>query len=233
MYQPGFAVYITLGVTIHGSLMLTDQEAKELGKSISSLVQERGLGALTKKDYELLVFHHISTSVANKSDWNYVLANKLKVTETKIKALRLESSIRHKPANHKAVLADIVQRIVTEMNKPEFAGGVVSIALENPVDRREFEYAVKLAKHAVEYGINREILKIDALALFEIIFANVENAEARFKEVVQAHIKTKGKQQEILNSALTFRQRINKLGQEITSNDGAVAMLSAGADLLL
>lgn len=213
--------------------MLTDQEAKELGKSISSLVQERGLGALSKKDYELLVFHHISTSAAHKSDWNYVLANRLKVTETKIKALRLESSIRHKPANHKAVLGDIVQRIVTEMNKPEFAGGVVSIALENPVDRREFEYAVKLAKYSVEYGINREILKIDALALFEIIFANVENAEARFKEVVQAHIKIKGKQQEILNSALTFRQRINKLGQEIASNDGAIAMLSAGAELLL
>ncbi len=213
--------------------MLTDQEAKELGKSISSLVQERGLGALSKKDYELLVFHHISTATAYKSDWNYVLANKLKVTETKIKALRLESSIRHKPANHKAVLGEIVQRIITEMNKPEFVGGVVSIALENPVDRREFEYAVKLAKHSVEYGINREILKIDALALFEIIFANVENAEARFKELVQAHIEKRSKQEELLNSALTFRQRINKLGQEITSNEGAIAMLSAGAGLLL
>ena len=213
--------------------MLTDEEAKELGKSINSLVQERGLGALSKKDYELLIFHHISMSTAHKSDWNYVLANKLKVTETKIKALRLESSIRHKPANHNAVLGDIVQRILTEMNKPEFAGGVVSITLENPVDRREFEYAVKLAKHSVDYGINREILRIDALALFEIIFANVENAEARFKEVVQGHIKNKGKREEILKSALTFRQRINKLGQEITNSEGAVAMLSAGAGLLV
>lgn len=213
--------------------MLSDQEAKELGKSISSLVQERGLGALSKKDYELLVFHHISTSAAHKSDWNYVLANKLKVTETKIKALRLESSIRHKPANHKAVLGDIVHRILVEMNKPEFTGGLVSIALENPIDRREFEYAVKLAKYSVEYGINREILKIDALALFEIIFANVENPEARFKEVVQTHIRTKGKQQEILNAALTLRQRVNKLGQEITSSEGAVAMLSAVAGLLV
>lgn len=45
----------------------------------------------------------------------------------------------------------------------------MSITLENPIDRREFEHAVKAAKHSVEYGINREILKIDALALFEII----------------------------------------------------------------
>ena len=131
------------------------------------------------------------------------------------------------------MLGDIVHRILVEMNKPEFTGGLVSIALENPIDRREFEYAVKLAKYSVEYGINREILKIDALALFEIIFANVENPEARFKEVVQTHIRTKGKQQEILNAALTLRQRVNKLGQEITSSEGAVAMLSAVAGLLV
>lgn len=213
--------------------MLTDKEATALGKALSALVQERGLGALSKKDYELLVFHHISTSSALRSDWNYALANKLRVTEAKIKALRLEASIRHAPASHKAVLGQIVQRILDEMSKPDFVGGVVSITLENPVDRREFEYAVKLAKHSVEYGINREILKIDALALFEIVLANVENAEARFKEVVQSCIKTKVRQQEILDGALTFRQRINKLGQEISSNEGAIAMITAAAAGLL
>jgi hypothetical protein len=65
------------------------------------------------------------------------------------------------------------------------------------------------------------------------VLANVENAEARFKEVVQACIKTKVRQQEILDKALTFRQRINKLGQEISSNEGAVEMLSAAAAGLL
>lgn len=213
--------------------MLTDQEAKQLGQALSALVKERGLGAMSKKDYELLVFHHFSEAESQRSDWNYVLANKLKVTETKIKALRLEASIRHKPANHKAVLGAIVQRILNEMNKPDFSGSVVTITLENPVDRREFEYAVKMAKHSVEYGINREILKIDALALFEIIFANVENPEARFKEVVQHHIRVKSRQQEVLDKSLTFRQRVNKLGQEISSNGGVVAMVSAGVELLL
>lgn len=125
--------------------MFNDKEAEALGKSLSAIILERGLGALSKKDYELLVFHHLSSAVAQRSDGNYVLANKLKVTESKIKALRLEASIRHKPANHKAVLSEIVQRILDEMSKPDFAGGVVSISLENPIDRREFEHAVKLA----------------------------------------------------------------------------------------
>lgn len=61
--------------------MLNDSEALALGKALSLLVEQRGLGALGKKDYELLVFHHVSSSLAMRSDWNYALANKLKVTE--------------------------------------------------------------------------------------------------------------------------------------------------------
>lgn len=76
----------------------------------------------------------------------------------------------------------IVQRVVDALSKPEFADGLVAITLENPVERREFEYAVKLARHSVEYGINREILRISALALFEIILANVERPEQRFND---------------------------------------------------
>ncbi len=212
--------------------MLTELEATELGHAIGALIEERGLGAISKKDYELLVFNHLANSGALRSNGNYLLANKLKITETRIKSLRLEASIRHKPANHKAVLGDIVQRIINELHKPDFSGGVVSITLENPIDRREFEYAVKVAKYSVEYGINREILKIDALALFEIVLANVEHAETRFKEIVQACIKTKAKQQEVLDKSLTFRQKINKLGQEVTSNESAVSLLSAAAGLL-
>jgi len=212
--------------------MLTNEEAKELGKAVNDLVEERGLGALSKKDYELLVFHHLSNSGNLRPASNYALANKLKVTETKIKSLRLEASIRHKQANHKAVLGSIVQRIIDEMNKPDFTGGLVSITLENPVDKREFEHAAKLAKHSVEYGINREILKIAPLALFEVIVANAENAEARIKEVVQSCIKTKAKQQAILDQSLTIRQKINNLGKEISSNEGAVQLLTAALGIL-
>lgn len=212
--------------------MLTKSEATELGLAIAELVEQRGLGAIAKKDYELLVFHHLSRSAALGRDGNYLLANKLKVTEAKIKSLRLEASIRHQPANHKAVLGGIVQRIVGEMLKPEFKGGEVSITLENPVDRREFEHAVKAAQHTVEYGINREILKIDALALFEVVLANVDNAEARFKEIVQRHIASKSRRDEVLDQSLTLRQKINKLGEAVSGNEGAVSLLSAAAGLL-
>lgn len=212
--------------------MLTDQEATKLGRAIDELVNERGIGAISKKDYELIVFHHLSSSQELQEDGNYLLANKLKVTEAKIKALRLEASIRHRPANNKAVLGSIVYRIINEMDKPGFSGDIVSITLENPVDRREFEYAVKASKYSVEYGINREILKIDALALFEVILANVDDADIRFKEIVQSHIKDKSRQREVLSNSLTLRQKVNKLGEAVTNNAGAIAILTAAAGWL-
>lgn len=212
--------------------MLTNMEALELGKAFAQLVQERGLGTLSKKDYELLLFHHLTSSVAMRSDWNYALANKLRVTESRIKSMRLESSIRHRPANHKAVLAAIVQRVIDAMSRPEFSGDIISITLENPVERREFEYAVKLAKHTVDYGINREILRISALALFEVILANVDQAETRFRDIVQANITIKSRQAEILDKSLTFRQKVNKLGEQVSNSGGAVAMLTGAVGLL-
>lgn len=221
-----------LGVTFHPTRMLTPQESQALGEALVQLIEERGLGAVFKKDYELLIFHHLTEGIALRQDGNYELANRLKITETRVKALMLESSLRHRPANHKAVLAQIVQRIIDAASRPDFSGGEVAITLENPVDRREFEHAVKRAQHNVEYGINREILKISPIALFEIILAYVENADARFTEVVQACITKKNRQQDILNKSLTLRQRINKLGEEVAANGGAVAMLTAAAGLL-
>lgn len=215
-----------------GAQMLNDSEALALGKALSLLVEQRGIGSIGKRDYELLVFHHLSSSVAMRGDWNYVLANKLKVTESRIKTLRLESSIRHQPANHKAVLGKIVQRVVDALSRPDFADGLVAITLEDPVERREFEHAVKLARHTVEYGINREILRISPLALFEIILANVERPEQRFKEIVQTHIQAKSEQARVLDAALTFRQKLNKFGERVTGNEGAVAILTAAAGFL-
>jgi len=213
--------------------MLTPQESAALGEALAQLVSDRGLGAISKKDYELLVFHHVTSSVELRSNSNYELANKLKVTDTKIKSLRLEASIRHSPANHNDVLAQIAHRIISELSKPEFKGSEVSITLEDPIDRREFEHAVKRAQHNVEYGINREILKIAPLALFEVILANVHDHETRFKEIVQACIETKTRQQEILSKSLTFRQKMNKLGEVVSTNGGAVALLSLAATLLV
>lgn len=212
--------------------MLSNMEATSLGKAIADLVADRGLGAISKKDYDLIVFHHISTALSQQKDGNYALSNKLKIAESRVKTLRLEAALRHDPPDHAKVLKSIIGRVVTQIKGLPSVDGNLVISLENPVEKREFEYAIRRANHPVDYGLNRDLLKISPLALFDVVLANVDNPEPKFKEIVQKLISDKNEQDDVLSKALTFRQKVNKLGEKITSNNGAVALLSAGARLL-
>lgn len=213
--------------------MFNASEAADLGVAIGQMVDSRGLGAISKKDYELLVFHHILKSKDFNNKWNYELANRLKVTESKVKSLRLESSIRHEYVNHKKVLGNIVGKIIDEINKPDFVGIEVFISLENPVERREFEYAIKLTNHAIEYGINKEILKIKASALFEIILANVEKPEETFKKIVRTNIQDKVNQEKILNERKEAKEKIKEFWSFVSNNALVAAVLAEAAKPLL
>lgn len=212
--------------------MLLDIESKNLGKAIADLVADRGLGAIAKKDYELLVFHYISSACSQQKDDNYTLSNKLKITGARVKTLRLEAALRHDPPDHAKTLKTIINRIVTQIKGSQSEGENLVISLENPIEKREFEHALRRVHHAVEYGINRDLLKISPLALFDVILANIDDPETKFKEVVQKVISNKNEQNDILSKALTFRQKVNKLGEKITNNAGAVALLSTGVGLL-
>lgn len=213
--------------------MLTDAQKQKFGNDFVERYLSHGFGSMTKSEIDILVFHLISEAEEIKDESNYKVANKLQITESKVKSLRLNSSLKYKPANHRAVLGNIVTRIIDEMQKPEFESGQVTITLENPVDQREFEHAVKLAHRNIEYGINRELLKVKPIALFEIVMANLENAEQEITNIIQVHISDNDKQAEILSSALTLRQKINKLGEEVTGKSGLIGLLASAGGALV
>lgn len=213
--------------------MLTNAQKIKFGNDFVERYLSHGFGSMTKSEIDILVFHLISDAEEIKDESNYKVANILQITESKVKSLRLNSSLKYKPANHRAVLGNIVTRIIDEMQKPEFESGQVTITLENPVDQREFEHAVKLAHRNIEYGINRELLKVKPIALFEIVMANLENAEQEITNIIQVHISDNDKQAEILSSALTLRQKINKVGEEVTGKSGLIGLLASAGGALV
>ncbi|GLX76981.1 hypothetical protein tinsulaeT_03210 [Thalassotalea insulae] len=214
-------------------MMLTDEQYQQFGQQFVERFLAHGFGAMTKAEIEILVFHLLSASAELKGKSNYHLANQLKITESKVKSLRLNAALKYKPANHKAVLATIVTRITEEMAKPEFDGGQVTITVENPVEQRELEHAIKSVGRNIEYGFNRELLKISPMALFELVVANLEHPEREFKRIIQATIGEKNKQQAIINDSLTFRQQLNKLGGEVSEKASLIGLLSAAGGALL
>ena len=134
--------------------MLTEAQYKEFGEKFLERFLAHGFGAMTKTEIDILVYHLLSESSEIKNQSNYHVANKLQIPEAKVKTMRLNAALKYKPANHKAVLANIVTRVTDEMAKPEFESGKVTITIENPVEQRELEHAIKSAGRNIEYGLN-------------------------------------------------------------------------------
>ncbi|MBT5912608.1 MAG: hypothetical protein HOH59_07370 [Rhodospirillaceae bacterium] len=206
---------------------LTEDQKTSFGLEFVTKYLAGGFGAMTKSEMDILIYHLISESEDLKNKSNYEIANKLLIPESKVKSLQLNAALKYKQANHKAVLANIVSRITAEMNKPEFESGIVTITIENPVEQRELEHALKSEGRNIEYGLNKELFKIKPIALFELVASNFENREAEFKAIVQAEIKDKKKQKAILNNALTFPQKLKKVGEEINDKAGMIRLLGA------
>ena len=57
--------------------------------------------------------------------------------------------------------------------------------------------------------------------------SNFENREAEFTAIIQAQIQDQEKQAAIINDALTFRQKLNKVGEEINDKASIIGLLGA------
>ena len=212
--------------------MIKGKDAEAFVETFLSRYLERGFGSLQKREIDILVFHLLSSVPAIDGRSNYEISNFLKISEGRVKSLRLEAALKHQPANHKAVLGKIVLELIDAMTKPDFDGGYVFVALEDPVQKREFEYAVKRTGYPVEYGINRELLKVKPVSLLAIVMENIEDGEKEFVRLVKAHISDKAKQAKVLDKALSLRQKINRVGEELSDKAGLVSLMTAAGALL-
>ncbi len=204
----------------------TENEYKEFGKAFLEKYLSLGFGILSKKETESLIFSIIEKSASLKGKRNYDLANELKITEAKLKNLRLDAAMRFATPNQKASLGNIVQNLLDQNMIPSLKAGNIELLLENPVEKREYEYAVKLAGQHIEYGRNREIVITTPAMLLEVIIANAEQGQKHFKELVQAHISDTKKQKEVLNAALTIGQRIALFGEQLANPSTVKAIFS-------
>lgn len=213
--------------------MLSDSQKLYFGEKFIERYLANGFGSMTKSEIDILVFHLLSESDQIKDTSNYDVANTLRITESKVKSLRLNAALKYQQANPKAVLSKIVKRITDEMSKPEFQGGSVTITIENPVEKRELEHAIKESGRNIEYGFNRELLKISPISLFELVLTHLENPEDEFKKIIQTHVQDKSKQNAIINKSLTLRQKIAKVGEEINDKASLIGLIGAAGGVLL
>lgn len=191
---------------------LTDREKINFAESFLERFLAYGFGTMPKREMEILIFHllyHQAQVFERRS--NYEIANILKISESKVKGLIAEASLKYQQIEHRAALQAIARLFFEyQTARPILEGDMVQFALEDPVLRREFEHAVKERGYFVDYSFNREIVKVKAAIFLEIFVANFDDVADRFVDTVREVTKSEKEYQRIVNKSLPVGQRIEQ-----------------------
>ncbi|WP_310446965.1 hypothetical protein [Thiobacillus sp.] len=211
---------------------MTPDEKQEFADQFVALYLSMGLGSLPKREIDLFVFHFLTKSSGYRGKSNYELANAFGVPESKIKALRLHSALRHEDINPHAVLSRIVNRLIHSEQYAALSEGKIEISLEDPVEKRELENFLKARGHHAEYSLNSEVLKISAGRLLELIMEHANRANDEFAAIIRAHISDSAISDRILTDAPTLKQKLDKLRAENLNMETLKSLIGAGFTLL-
>lgn len=207
---------------------MTHDEKEKLAADLVSLYLDSGFGSPSKREVDLLIFHHITQARENKGKSNYELATLLKIPESRVKIFRLNSALKYQTINTKAILGNIIIRLSKGQQYTATENGKIEISLEDPVEKRELENFLKSKGHFAEYTFNAEVLRIAPVRLFELIVENMDKPEDQFNELVRQCINDKAASERILEGAPTLKQKFARLRKE-TMNANTLQALVGGA----
>ena len=211
--------------------MNNDQKAAAFDSLVNSYL-EMGFGALPKREIDLFIFKNLMEMTAYKGKSNYELAELLKIPESRIKTLKLNSALRHKTVNSKAILGRIVDRLIKSEQYAEFQEGKMEVSLEDPLERRELENFLKKRGHHAEYLLNSEVLRISPVRLFEVILDNVTNAQNEIDVIIRSSINDNEAAEAILAGGEDMSQKLAKLRKALLTPDTLRSLIGAGFTLM-
>lgn len=143
------------------------------GNEFLRLTLLQGFQSLTKRDLELLIFVLLERDGAiERSESNFTVAGKLRITPAKAKALRRDGYARWRalvPEERDDALQRIVATMLTEANLRAGAKhvsersrkeGFLAIRIEHPDDAQQFEQAILDVGALPVYERNREVVAV-------------------------------------------------------------------------
>jgi hypothetical protein len=161
--------------------MLALNDSSGFGKRILDQYVSEGWGSLSKRDLELLFFILLEKDGAlDRCASNYEIARVLRVTESKVTALRKDAYARWRPLALELpaqVLARVFRTALTKSQLDQtmkyaterrMDEGFVPLLVEHPDDRAEVEHAIKAAGAIPVLERNREVVLIHYETLLEI-----------------------------------------------------------------
>ncbi len=146
-----------------------------------------GFGCLSKHDIDLLVWYLAAKKIKGlKNKSTYELANLMKIPESKIKTLQMESWLKYRnsPDDLKYYLDEVIQKIKNGFIRPELEGGKIRFLVDDPVLKREVENAIKSTGYVIDYSFNKDVVSIK-LAVFVEAFSGDEQLKNSIVEILK------------------------------------------------
>lgn len=149
------------------------KDPASFGSEFLRLTLLQGFQSLTKRDLELLIFVLLERDGAiDRSESNFTVAGKLRVTPAKVRALRRDGYARWRalvPEPREVALQRIASTVliaanlragakhVSERSRKE---GFLAVRIEHPDDQQQFEQAILDVGALPVYERNREVVAV-------------------------------------------------------------------------
>jgi hypothetical protein len=189
-----------------------------------------GLCSMSKRETELLVFHALCDTGAFRKISIYDRANALRITEGKVKSLRLDAAQRYAPLDHKTAIRDLLVAVVRDKTiTPEYIGDRIRLPVEDPCLRRELEYALKQTGAHADYTFNRDILVVPLAPFLDLLRRTLALGDEELAAMIAAADGETKEAQALMASQLPFMERVKTFFEQ---KKAAVGVAAASAKIL-
>ncbi len=180
---------------------LSESDLALFAREFLRALNRQAFGTMAKREQDVLIFHLLARNTQLAGLKNYEWANLLKISESRVRALRADAAMRFPTRTHKEALL----QIATEFQNAgksclDFVKvhGRVRMLLDDPALHRELEFAIREMGGIPDSSFNRNILEVPATTFiavfirafpehgkqFETAFKKMADKDKEFVELV-------------------------------------------------
>ncbi len=198
---------------------------------------EQGWQSLSKRDLELLIYILLEQDGAiGRFDSNHAVAKQLRLTPSKVAALRRDSYARWRPLlnfDSREMIRRVLRETLTEKrlasaglyaSERQKSEGFLALQIEHPDYRAEMEEAIKNLEGIPIYERNPQVILVHYRTLFEL--ARQYDLLNDFPEIQKSLKKLRGSKVKDLEDFL------KKNAQDLTWEDARAALNSTAAKII-
>src|SRR5262245_61386122 len=90
--------------------ILSKDEREQFAHKLLTKLSEQAFGAMPKRELELLLFHLLSQTEKLRAMNTYDWANLLRISESRVRALRADAALRFMAVDNQAALTEIARQ---------------------------------------------------------------------------------------------------------------------------